>query len=304
MKTDYEQGMIVLNKNNIVKTLYREWATRLAPLRPPVDRLLLWVIQSGKYAPAAAWVITGQGSGLSYLQFDALWHIVLAPTECTLEDVHRLFFYQRGSMAQGINERSRDSEWNITYDEAIEKAKQKRDALSQAAATIDTVRRDMTTELDSVLGDSHHYATGSTPETRPAADAAEPRALGQLAFDGLPSDGFMSVAAEEFILPRLHQPFQLHGVEYPRAMVWSYRHCTQLERGLIMPADAVLPMEVQLALSSDDRQFLAEIFSASTYCQIFSLPTSDDEAWGSLEDDNAEEADDGSDGGDDAAMEE
>ena len=54
--------MIILNKNNIVKTLYREWATRLAPLHPPIDRLLLWVMQTGKYAPAAAWVITGQGS--------------------------------------------------------------------------------------------------------------------------------------------------------------------------------------------------------------------------------------------------
>ena len=167
-------------------------------------------------------------------------------------------------MSRGINDRSADSEWNISYDEAIEKAKQKGDALSQAAATIDTVRRDLTTELDGVLGDSHHYATGATPEIRPTAHAAEPRAPGQLVFDGLPSDGFMSVAEEEFNLLRLHQPFQLHGVEYPRAMVWCYQHCTQLERGLIMPVHAVLPLEVQLALSSDDRQFLAEIFSPST----------------------------------------
>ena len=180
--------MIILNKNNIVKTLYREWAARLAPLHPPIDRLLLWVMQTGKYAPAAAWVITGQGSGLSYLQIDALWHIVLAPTECTLKDIHRLFFYQRGSMSRGINARAADSEWNITFDEAIQKAQQRRDALTQAAATIDTVRRDLTTELDSVLGDSHHYATGASPEIRPAAHDAEHRAPGQLVFDGLPSD--------------------------------------------------------------------------------------------------------------------
>ena len=298
MKTDYEQGMIVLNKNNIVKTLYREWATRLAPLRPPVDRLLLWIIQTGKYAPAAAWVITGQGTGLSYLQFDALWHIVLAPTECTLEDVHRLFFYQRGSMATGINERAMDSEWNITYDEAIQRAQQPRDTISQAAATADTVRRDMTTELDSVLGDTHHYGTGAAPETSPAAD---PRAPGQLAFDGLPIEGFMSVAEEDFVLLRLHEPFALHGVEYPRSFVWAYRHCTQLERGLVMPADAVLPMEVQLSLSADDRQFLGEVFSESTYCQVFSLPSSDDEAWGELDSDDARKG--AVDSGDDDAAE-
>ena len=147
MKTDYEQGMIVLNKNNIVKTLYREWATRLAPLRPPVDRMLLWIIQTGKYAPAAAWVITGQGYGLSYPQFDALWHIVLDPDGTTLEDVHRLFFYQRGAMAHGITERSLSSEWNISYEQAMDRARERREADYQAAATVDTVRRDMTSEL-------------------------------------------------------------------------------------------------------------------------------------------------------------
>ncbi|KAK9837963.1 hypothetical protein WJX74_008641 [Apatococcus lobatus] len=278
MKTDFEQGMIVLMKNNTC----------------------------GKYAPAADWVITGQNFGLLYLQFDALWHIVLAPTECILEDVHCLFFHQRASMAPGITKRAADLEWNITYHEAIEKAKQKRDALSQAAATIDRVRRDMTTELDSVLGDSDHYATGSAPEIRPAADPAQPRAPGQLAFDGLPSDGFMSVAEVEFVLPRLQQPFQLHGDEYARALVWCYRHCTQLERGLIMPVDAVLPMEVQLALSSDDRHFLGGIFSRSTFCQIFPLPFSNDEVWGDLDDADADadEDDAASDAEDDAGMEE
>ena len=64
-----------------------------------------------------------------------------------------------------------------------------------------------------------------------------------------------------------------------------------------MPVDAVLPMEVQLALSSDDRQFLGEVFSPSTYYGIFSLPSSDDEAWGDPYDSDAGEEDD-------AAMEE
>ena len=138
---------------------------------------------------------------------------------------------------------------------------------------------------------------GQPPETSPAAD---PRAPGQLAFDGLPIDGFMSVAEEEFVLLRLHEPFALHGVEYPRSFVWAYRHCTQLERGLVMPADAVLPLEVQLSLAADDRQFLGEVFSESTYCQVFSLPSSDDEAWGELDSDDAREG--AVDSGDDDAL--
>ena len=63
-------------------------------------------------------------------------------------------------------------------------------------------------------------------------------------------------------------------------MVWAYRQCTQIERKLIMPVDALLPMKVQLAIDSDDRQFLSEVFSSSTYLQIFSLPSSDDDDWG------------------------
>ena len=164
MKTDYEQGMIVLNKNNIVKTLYREWATRLAPLRPPVDRLLLCIIQTGKYAPAARLghhgpkvpdypTCSSMHSGtLSWHRPSARWRMCIA---CSfISEVP----WPLASMSEPM-----DSEWNITYDEAIQRAQQRRDTISQAAATADTVRRDMTTELDAVLGDTHHYGTGAAP---------------------------------------------------------------------------------------------------------------------------------------------
>lgn len=53
------------------------------------QRILLEMIQSGKYYPAATWVIPYQGRGMSHERCQALWRMITAPTTVQPEHVHR-----------------------------------------------------------------------------------------------------------------------------------------------------------------------------------------------------------------------
>ena len=90
---DYEEGRQLLTKHNLTKAMWREYKIDLEPLDAPPDRIILWMLQTKKYVPAASWVITGQGAGLNWLQFKAMWRIIKEPEEANIDDVHNLFFY-------------------------------------------------------------------------------------------------------------------------------------------------------------------------------------------------------------------
>lgn len=49
-------------------------------------------MQSGKYMPAASWVIPCQGSGMDLRRATSFWKMMITPEETTAEDVHRVFF--------------------------------------------------------------------------------------------------------------------------------------------------------------------------------------------------------------------
>ena len=77
--------------------------------------------------PFATWVIIGQGAGLNWVQFKAMWRIIKEPEKACIDDVHNLFFYRKG---QGLHGSLLDSDlsnsnfvlWDVNHEEAKQMA--------------------------------------------------------------------------------------------------------------------------------------------------------------------------------------
>ncbi|KAK9832011.1 hypothetical protein WJX84_000553, partial [Apatococcus fuscideae] len=95
LRLDYEEGKIALAKTSLFKVLYREWYTQLRPLDVEVDRLLLWMLQTGRYTPSSTWITTPNGSGINFDQARAMWKVCREPETIDLSTVHNLFFHDR-----------------------------------------------------------------------------------------------------------------------------------------------------------------------------------------------------------------
>lgn len=59
-----------------------------------LDQVLLRMVQSGMYFPAANWVIPFQGKGMPLPRAAAAWKMMIAPQTVTLHDIHLVFFYE------------------------------------------------------------------------------------------------------------------------------------------------------------------------------------------------------------------
>ena len=234
IRMDYEDGRTVLTKHNIMKAMWREYYTALRPLDPPPDRILWWMMQSGKYVPAATWIITAQGQGLSYVQLEAMWDLIKTPEGATLDDVHNLFFYQRGQgWSSGFARNARESEWEISYDEAKAKALAAREqghnhapaSAAQAVASQFANISDMEASSDDEPASSHDEPAPSMHEAD--AEGADVH-VGSERFTNqpLPPDVLLQLSDDAFTPALLNdQPLMQVQPHYwsNRAFVWVNR---------------------------------------------------------------------------------
>ena len=162
-------------------------------------------------------LVTGQGQGLALTQFKAMWSIIREPDGATIEDVHNLFFYQRGQAGVYVPPHP---DWNMHVDDINSMAEEQR---AMDAARV-TRAKEIEANLLSMFLD---------------IDALEPHDTADMHVQLQGQDVTVSSLADEFQVSKLDTELRLGSRAYPRAYVWAYRVLSMAARNKTQTVEAL-----------------------------------------------------------------
>ena len=103
-KKTFEDNKIPIGKKNLNNLAYSFCRKHMSPLLPPIDRVLFYMVESGKYIPGQAW-LQPHGRCMAPKRAQAFWRVVHpAYYEVRQIDIDRIFFevttrYNREAMS-------------------------------------------------------------------------------------------------------------------------------------------------------------------------------------------------------------
>lgn len=100
------KNRVMLNPNNMFERaqLYFMYRWRGRKGEVDIERVLLRMMRTGKYAPSAQFVIPYQGRGMERRRANALWRMIIAPSTTEQHHINDVFFArEQGRYHEGLN---------------------------------------------------------------------------------------------------------------------------------------------------------------------------------------------------------
>lgn len=92
LAADYEQNKIIIAKAGIFKAAYKHWVAHVRPAEVSFRSVLLHMMRSGMYVPAAQWIMNPNGRGLDPDRAETMWLCIHNPAQMQMADLNALFF--------------------------------------------------------------------------------------------------------------------------------------------------------------------------------------------------------------------
>lgn len=92
IRADYAQGKIQITKAKLWQLAYVFWLQNFTPFHLPIEAIVWYMLQSGRYIISGTWTTTAQGRPLDRLTARSMWHSVLQPEHTSADEVNQILW--------------------------------------------------------------------------------------------------------------------------------------------------------------------------------------------------------------------
>jgi hypothetical protein len=92
---DYMANKFGLSKKGFAKYAYSFMKANFYPFTPPIDSVLFYMVEGGKFTPSSTWITPSNGQAACALRVGAFWRCITMPEMLELADTNLVFFGAR-----------------------------------------------------------------------------------------------------------------------------------------------------------------------------------------------------------------